>query len=468
MARKPGHIQQTLSDGNRWWRDPQNWAARDHELRAAREAPYEYASGSVSNLTPGGLYVLRGPRRVGKSVELKKAIETLIRKGTDPRRIVHMSVDGWNAADLVSLVRAARSLLPHREPRYWFIDEISSIRDGWPHRIKWLRDNDPMFHRDTIVLTGSSSADLSESVGILAGRRGVVKDADRVLLPMGFRTFAELTQGAEAPDIDVRLQVGDLDSSRLDEAAYAIAPWLDVLVDAWDTYLWVGGFHRAVTSYLRAWEVDESFQRDLMEIVDRDALRRASWSRTATAAFLRRMTKGLSSCINQSSVAGDLGVTPPTVKSRINDLRAAFVLWPCYRENGLRPQLRSQKKLYFTDPIYTRLAPGVPPDSSVLSEQQLGLALQRSIEAQVPGSFLDSEGVLFHRTNSGTEIDFVGPDLGSVAIESKYVNSRWRRRTRAVQASRWRGIIATRTVLNLESPELRAVPTSMLAWLLDT
>ncbi len=86
MARKPGHMQQTLSDGNRWWRDPQNWAARDHELRAAREAPYEYTSGSVSNLTPGGLYVLRGPRRVGKSVELKKAIKT--RSGKERTRDV--------------------------------------------------------------------------------------------------------------------------------------------------------------------------------------------------------------------------------------------------------------------------------------------------------------------------------------------------------------------------------------------
>ena len=468
MALKPGLIQQTLSAGNRWWRDPQGWSARDLDLQAAREAPYDYTSGAVSNLTPGGLYVLRGPRRVGKSVEVKQAIETLIADGVDPRRIVHMSVDGWAADDLGRFVRAARSLLPDNDRRYWFIDEITSITDGWPHRIKWLRDNDQWFHDDTVVLTGSSSSDLSESIGILAGRRGRIMDADRVLLPIGFRTFVELTQAAEAPSTTIRLQIGDLTHTRSRDACYELVPWLNVLVDAWDTYLWVGGFHRAVTAYLRSREVDEAFQHELFEIVDRDALRRASWSRTGTAAFLRRMTKGLSSYTNQSSTAGDLGVTPPTVKSRINDLCAAFVLWPCHRENRLRPQPRSQKKMYFTDPAYTRLVPGPTPEFSVLSEQQLGMVLLRCIEATYPGSYLDFDRVLHHRSPSRTEIDFVGPDFGDVAIESKYVDGRWRTPARTIEASPWRGIVATRTVLDFESPELMAIPTAMLAWLLDT
>lgn len=468
MALKPGFIQQTLSEGNAWWRDPQGWAGRDRDLRAAREAPYRYTSGAVSNLTPGGLYVLRGPRRVGKSVEVKQAVEALIADGEDPRRIVHMSVDGWAADDLIRLVRAARSLLPHSEHRYWFIDEITTITDGWPHRIKWLRDQDTWFSSDTVVLTGSSSSDLSESVGTLAGRRGRITDADRVLLPMGFRTFVQLTRGAEAPAKDARLQITGLTHERLRQATYDLVPWLNVLVDAWDTYLWVGGFHPAVTAYMTSREADDAFEHDLFEVVDRDALRRAAWSRTETAAFLRRITKSLSSHINQSSIAGDLGVTPPTVKSRIDDLCAAFVLWPCHRENRLRAQPRSQKKLYFTDPAYTRLVPGPAPDFSVLSEQQLGMALLRSIETGFPGSYLEFDRVLYHRSPSRTEIDFVGPDFGDIAIESKYVDGRWRTPARTIQASPWRGLVATRTVLDLESPELMAIPTSMLAWLLDT
>ena len=76
--------------------------------------------------------------------------------------------------------------------------------------------------------------------------------------------------------------------------------------------------------------------------------------------------------------------------------------------------------------------------------------------------------MLHHRTDTGAEIDFVGPDFGDLAIESKYVDGRWRRSAgRTLTASRWRGIVATRSELDLDDPELMAVPVSMLAWLVD-
>ena len=118
-----------------------------------------YAAGVLNELAPGGLYVLRGPRRVGKSVEIKRTIEVLIASGIAPRGIVHAAVDGWRAADLGRLVSAARLLMPRGGPRCWFIDEITGITDGWPEQIKWLRDNDAQFRNDTVVLTGSSASD---------------------------------------------------------------------------------------------------------------------------------------------------------------------------------------------------------------------------------------------------------------------------------------------------------------------
>lgn len=380
-----------------------------------------------------------------------------------------MSVDGWAAADLARLVRAARSLLPDGDRRYWFIDEISTITDGWPYRIKWLRDNDRWFRGDTVVLTGSSSADLSESVGVLAGRRGGALDADRVLLPLGFRTFVKLTEADAPPEKAVpALRVGDLTHKSLTGAIYELVAWLHVLTDAWDAYLRVGGFHQSVSAHIERRQQDEDFREELFEVVDRDALRRASWSRTETAAFLSRVAKGLSSHTNQSAIAAHLGVTPPTVKSRIDDLCAAFVLWPCHREKDLRPQPRSQRKLYFTDPVYTGLTPDPTPDLTVLSEQQLGMALLRNLEVREPGVYLDFDKVLHHRSATRAEIDFVGGDLGEVAIESRYVDHGWRRPARTIRASRWRGIVATRTVLDLDDPDLMAIPTALLAWLLDT
>ena len=133
-----------------------------------------------------------------------------------------------------------------------------------------------------------------------------------------------------------------------------------------------------------------------------------------------------------------------------------LVLWPCHREDGLRPKLNAQAKTYFTDPVYARLVPGTSdaggdhwreetplrgiagtldastlgigtPDPSALSEKQLGMALLRSFEREHPGSYMEFDRVLHHRIRTRKEIDFVGPGFGGIAIESKYVDGRWQR-----------------------------------------
>lgn len=464
---KQGDVQQALAATNRWWRSPQGWAADDPDLRAAAEAPFAYDPDALRELTPGGLYVLRGPRRVGKSVQIKRTIQGLLESGVEPRRILHVSVDGWRAGNLGLLVDAARQLLPTDGHRWWFIDEITSIPDGWPQRIKWLRDNDPRFRNDTVVLTGSSAADLSASLKALADRRGRATDPDRVLLPMGFRTFAGLLVEDPLPDEIARLRVADLTPVNLQETTSALVPWLEQLVSAWETYLQVGGFPRAVASHLTTHEPDEPLLRGLTDVIHGDAFANAAWSRPQTLAFLARLTEGLATPVNQSAIADDIGSSQPTVSRRITDLREAFVLWPAFREDRLRPRLRAQEKVYFTDPGYLQLAPGTRLDLTHRSEQQLGVALLRGLEHDEPGRYMDFDRVLHHRTASRTEIDFVGPDFGNIAIESKYVDGRWRGEAQTLLASPWQGIIATRTELNLEDPAVQAVPTALLAWLVD-
>ena len=113
-------------------------------------------------------------------MEVKKKIGQLIEGGEDPRRIVHIAADGLTAADLRRAVDAAADLIPGDGRRFWFIDEITAIPDGWPAAVKWLRDNDLRFGLDTVVLTGSSATNLAEAVKALAGRRGDALDSDRI------------------------------------------------------------------------------------------------------------------------------------------------------------------------------------------------------------------------------------------------------------------------------------------------
>ena len=466
---KQGEIQQAMAATNRWWRDPQGWVREDPDLREADAAPFRYAGGALDDIAVGSLHVLRGPRRVGKSVEMKRTIEALLAAGTDPRRIVHASVDGWRAADLGRLVNAAGQLTPAAGPRYWFIDEITGIADGWPERIKWLRDNDDAFRSDTVVLTGSSASDLSAATKALAGRRGTATTPDRFLLPMGFRAFATRTAPLPqpAPAEIGPMRVGDLSLGQLTEATQALVPWLDWLISAWDAYLLVGGFPAAVAGYARSRAVPPELSRSLLDVIHGDAFRRADWSRPQTSALLQRISRGLCSPVNYAAIADDLDLAQSTVRRRFDELREAFVAWPCHREERLRPKLNARAKFYFLDPIYARLC-AAPPDDSQLSEQQLGLALLRRLEGEAPGGFLDFAALLHHRSNTRREVDFVAPRLGDLAIESKFVDGRWKRDAQTLAASRWRGIVATRSELDLSDPNVVAVPTAMLAWLVDT
>lgn len=465
---KRGEVQQILAGTNRWWRDPTGWSRDDPDLREAARAPFDYHADVLFDLAPGGLFILRGPRRVGKTVAVKGAIRELIAGGMPPRRIVHMAVDGLRSRDLGLLVDAADGLMPGEGHRYWFIDEITGIADGWPERVKWLRDNDSRFRTDTVVLTGSSAADLADATKALAGRRGDAREPDRVLLPIGFRCFVNLVC-AEAPK-DASpgdLRISDLTRDTLKELLAELAPWHDVLIRAWETYLGCGGFPASVASHVASREEPAALRRSLEDVIHGDAFRRAEWSRTQSTDLLRRLAVNLCTPLNVASLADDTGVAQTTLKHRLDELREAFVVWPCHREDNLRPKLRAQPKLYFTDPIYARLAPDAGYDLARLSQQQLGMALLRTTERATPGSFVGFDRVLHHRTATRKEIDFVGPDFGGIAVESKYVDGGWRRDALTLKASRWRGILATRSETDLADPDVAAVPTALLAWLID-
>ena len=473
---KRGEAQQTLTATNRWWRDPTGWISDDPDLREAGRAPFRYQADVLADLTQGGLYILRGPRRVGKTVAVKGTIRDLVASGIPPRRIVHMAVDGLRSRDLGLLVDAADGLMPVEGHRYWFIDEITSIADGWPERVKWLRDNDGRFRTDTVVLTGSSAADLNQATKALAGRRGEARSPDRVLLPIGFRSFLRLVTEDAPPKLSTLepRRIADLTHAELRRALPELVPWQDLLIRTWETYLGCGGFPVAVACHVASRAEPEALRRSLVDVIHGDAFRRADWSRTQTTDLLRRLSANICSPLNVASLANDTGVPQASLRRRIDELREAFVVWPCYREEHLNPKLGAQPKLYFTDPVYAnlmpdseRVAPAARLDFHRLSQQQLGLALLRAIERTAPGT-LGYDQVLYHRTASRKEIDFVGPQFGGIAFESKYVDGGWRRDALTLKASRWQGIVATRSEIDLSAPEVAAVPVAMLAWLLDS
>ena len=470
----PGQVGAQLRASNPWWRDPAGWETSDPDLRSADLAGIDYHPRPLDHLEPGALYVLRGPRRVGKSVELKRVAGDLLRTGAKPLQIIHLAVETWRANDLGHLVSVGRSQLSASVdplPRYWLIDEITSVTGDWANQIKFLRDNTP-FHDDCVVLTGSSARDLTAATKALAGRHGSARDADRTLLPMGLRGYCQ-ARGL-AIDLPAPMAPADLRSPAARRALLDLQPWQDDLVNAWETYLLCGGFPTAVADFHGTGAVSQPFIQALWDVIQGEALRSGSFSATQAQELLEQVTLSLTSTGSVRSWADAVGATRDVTAARLEDLASAYMTWHLHRDQGGgRPALGSRRKTYFTDPILARLSSMLAvtarrePDMTTLAEQQIGMALARAGEVRAPGTFTRHDGVLFHRTGSDREVDFVSGQLEVTPLEVKYSDRPWRRDAQTLRSALGSGIVCTRSVLDL-ADDVWAVPAAFVAALIDT
>lgn len=465
-------LRRMLAEQSPWRTKPAGWEQDDADMRAALRLPLDYEPEPLADIRPPGLYVLRGPRRVGKSLELKRAITRLLARGVDPKLVFYCSCDGLSTQDLRRLVLAMHNVTRTLSgPRYWFLDEVTAVR-SWSKTIKNLRDQDSTFREACVVLSGSSARDLRETTDDLADRRGGIADTDRLLLPMGFRAFCRALGNLDGlPEPTIRPR--DFLTTQTEQAVYELEPWVSALDDAWQLYLEIGGFPRAVGEFVRAGEVEPGFVEGLWHVVTGDALRSTTMSETEVVVLLDRLVQNLGSPVNASTIATDVGLRDgDRVNERINDLATNFLVWRCHRLRGRLPNPAAQRKVYFIDPLiaqlaYRRNSRFTDPDSTKLNEQQIGLALARAVTREQPASFIEADRVMYERTKTDSEIDFAGPEL-DVPFECKYTDSTWRREAQTMRARYGKGVIVTRTPLAVGDDEsVWAIPAGIVAWLLD-
>lgn len=186
-----------LSIYNPW----RNLSKNASEIKSKILKNYEQASfkrnySGFFDFESNGLYILRGPRQIGKSTLLKTAISKLIEKG-ERRSILYIPLD------TVKDFRVLRDILldflkfsKSEKKRYIFLDEICMV-ENWQKAIKELRDNTD-FADDLFVLTGSSAWDIKRASERLPGRKGNVK-LDVLPLPMMFSEFFENIEKKKSP-----------------------------------------------------------------------------------------------------------------------------------------------------------------------------------------------------------------------------------------------------------------------------
>lgn len=460
---------QRLLEFNPWWRS-KRWHESDPDLSDARgNSLATYCPQPLADLGPGSLYLLLGPRRVGKSVAVKRAIKDLLDGGVDRRAIAFCPCEDLTAQDLRRIVKIAGDLSGTYEgDRYWFFDEITYVPE-WAVALKQLRDQTDL-RTATVVATGSSAAELRGAQGELGGREGP-DGGTRLLLPMEFRDFVRELNPELAVDLpNERIPLQDIQSETAKAYFSDLAVFSDEIAGAWERFLDIGGFPRAVADAKNGVDVGKSTARGIWNILTGDVLHVGQMSDRDVKALLIKLVEGMTSPLNVTKITSNLAIgSRNTVLDRIDRLCASFYMWRVsVSHDGTTPVDGGQDKLYAIDPLVARL-PSLrdrrvgAPDATKLSEQQIGVALLHSVLPEGLDAVLDEDALLVWRNpGSGAEIDFVGPNL-PVPVESKYVSRQWKRETQAIRDNYGRGLFLTRDALDV-GEDVWAVPSGAFAW----
>lgn len=477
-----------LSDGqivaqNPWW-SATDWRAADQPLSSLAAQPVRLPAqlAEALDLTSAGIHILRGPRQVGKTTELKLLVARALAQGRPARSIVYLTLDlieGLPHAELAATVTRAKALARHAGSSIVLLDEVTGVA-RWQTAVKALFD-DGTIAGDVVVCTGSSAIDLQAGAAErLPGRRG--KGQDHLLLPQTFASFATAIDRSTPPS--PRLIVADLRTPAGEELIREAAIHAPALRDSLALYLQFGGLPAAVAEAASGAAVcSPETKRVLYDSLVKEVQRRGA-SIPAAHALLERVLRSLGSRTDWSKMAREMDVplgrrrgapSHQTLRAYMELLAGGYFLFVVYswRADSPTNSLSSEKKVFFADPLLHTIAldlvPGLTANSPALVENAIGLALLRSYEPsdRLIESFVSPDRLHFWRT-ARAEVDFVAGPRGSLdAVEVKYQRHVDLRSAAGVaRAHPGRpAVIASRDELRF-TDEYTVIPTHLLLWAL--
>jgi len=384
------------------------------------------------------IYVLRGPRRVGKTTLLKLRIQSLLNQGVTPENIFYYPCDALETPNqLTTILDAYLSTMRKKDEwTYLFIDEISMLKD-WQRAIKLLIDAG-RFKNCTVILTGSHSIDLRKGSESLAGRRGRVEKLrygtpDKILLPAKFSECVETLQPILSQKIRELwlLSIERREKIILDLAKGVIpielkkiaffSKELDML---FEEYLLTGGIAPAIHEYTANRRISRDTYGTFVHFVVRDICR---WGHDENYArqILRRMIETLASQVSWNSLKEDTEISDhKTAESYVKVLKDSFVVAYYYHLNVEKESAyyKKEKKAYFQDPfifhscrswVYGR--DGFDSSLEFLSKIENKSKLVECVVSNHisrfmfnlhPSSLFDPSNYVFYWKNKNKEVDF--------------------------------------------------------------
>lgn len=361
---------------NLWWKHREEFVSYDRDLRELSKEILKFERKPIE-FEKGKIYVIRGPRRVGKTALIKETISKLITNGINPEQIFYFSCETLPSRLRNQLRRTIKIFLEKAaefDLYYIFLDEITYVID-WQIELKNLYDIGLLANAITVV-TGSSSSVIKERMEYLPGRG--IEGNEYILKPLSFREFvlqishSEYARHLITKDPEKRHALKNLPKKlkhlaisleenkvELKNIFHKIYPFTEELKILLNLYLLTGGFPKVINSYLRNIEkenknIENSLYEEIINYILGDIVKvdkKQEIARQILISTLRRICSKFS-YITLSKEIED-GIHHQTLISYIYILEDSFILQTLhpYDFDKKGERVKGNKKLYFLDPF---------------------------------------------------------------------------------------------------------------------
>lgn len=407
-------ILKVLSAFNPWWK---TGAVNPRMAKTYKRFAFHEAMKRLDKKDLRRIVVLTGTRRVGKTTIQYQMIDTLLKRGIGPEKIVFISMDHpmLKLSGVNDVLEAYHENIYADQDVYYFFDEIQYAQD-WDRWLKMIYDMQP----DTnVVATGSASPALvkgNQESG--AGRWTVIQ-----VPTMSFYEYCELLDLAR-PQLPKTLKMTQMLHMTQPERT-RIMMQLQKVQNHFNRYLQVGGFPELALSdndimaqqIMREDVVDKVLKRDLPSLYN---LRNA----TELERIFLYLCNVSSEIVSIEAIAKELsGVSRPTVENYIQYLESANLIYLSLPvDMAGKKVLKASPKIYIAD---AAIRNAVLMDESLLTDPiEMGKIVETAVYKHVAAFYYQqATSVGYYRGGrKGKEIDIVvdKPNAYNILIEVKY------------------------------------------------
>lgn len=407
-------ILKVLTAFNPWWK---TGAVNPKMTKTYKRFAFHEAMKRLDQNDLRRIVVLTGTRRVGKTTIQYQMIDTLLKRGIDPQKIVFISMDHpmLKLSGVNDVLECYHENIYAEQDVYYFFDEIQYAQD-WDRWLKMIYDMQP----DTnVVATGSASPALvkgNQESG--AGRWTVIQ-----VPTMSFYEYCELLD-LERPQLPKTLKMTQMLHMTQPERS-RIMMQLQKVQNHFNRYLQVGGFPELALSdndimaqqIMREDVVDKVLKRDLPSLYN---IRNA----TELERIFLYLCNVSSEIVSIEAIAKELsGVSRPTVENYIQYLESANLIYLSLPvDMAGKKVLKASPKIYIAD---AAIRNAVLMDESLLTDPiEMGKIVETAVYKHVAAFYYQqATSVGYYRGGrKGKEIDIVvdKPNAYNILIEVKY------------------------------------------------